>query len=61
MEATTLGFAELFAVVSGLVEIGANHIDMVYVEPESYMRAHPGGDQFALSETTLGYRLRFQA
>lgn len=56
LEATTLGFAELFALVSGLFEVGAEEIDIVYVEPESYTRTYPGGSQFALSETTLGYQ-----
>ena len=56
LEATTLGFAELFVLVSGLVEAGAEQIDIVYVEPESYTRTHPGADQFALSETTRGYQ-----
>lgn len=56
LEATTLGFAELFALVSGLVEVGAQQIDIVYVEPENYARTHPGADQFALSETTRGYQ-----
>ncbi|WP_423200691.1 Tetrapyrrole methylase domain-containing protein (plasmid) [Cupriavidus sp. H19C3] len=56
LEATTLGFAELFALVSGLVETGADRIEIVYVEPESYTRTHPGADQFALSETTRGYQ-----
>lgn len=56
LEATTLGFAELFALVSGLVEAGVANIDIVYVEPESYTRAFPGGDLFALSDTTLGYQ-----
>jgi hypothetical protein len=56
LEATTLGFAELFALVSGLVEVRAANIDIVYVEPESYTRAFPGGELFALSETTLGYQ-----
>jgi hypothetical protein len=56
LEATTLGFAELFALVSGLVEVQAGTIEVVYVEPASYTRTHPGGDQFALTETTLGYQ-----
>ena len=56
LEATTLGFAELFTLVSGLVELDCGQIDMVYVEPENYTRRQPGGDQFALSETTLGYQ-----
>lgn len=55
LEATTLGFAELFSIISGLIENGAKQIDIVYVEPESYTRTHPGGDQFALTETTRGY------
>jgi hypothetical protein len=56
LEATTLGFAELFALVSGLVELQSRTIEMVYVEPESYTRTYPGGDQFALTETTQGYQ-----
>jgi hypothetical protein len=56
LEATTLGFAELFTLVSGLVELDCRQIEMVYVEPENYTRRQPGGDQFALSETRLGYQ-----
>ena len=56
LEATTLGFAELFVLVSGFAEIGCDQIDIVYVEPASYTRTHPGGDQFALSDATHGYQ-----
>ncbi len=55
LEATTLGFAELFAIVSGIVDIGIKQIDIVYVEPENYTKI-PGGDQFSLTETTRGYQ-----
>ena len=55
LEATTLGFAELFSVIHALLQKGTNRIEIVYVEPAQYSRLRPGGDQFALSEPTRGY------
>lgn len=56
LEATTLGFAELFVLVSGLIEIGVTSLEVVYVEPAEYMRTQRGADQFALTEKTYGYQ-----
>lgn len=56
LEATTLGFAELFALVSGLIDLGATCLEIVYAEPDAYTRTQPGAVQFALTETTHGYQ-----
>ena len=56
LESTTLGFAELFSIVNVLVQTKVPSIDIVYVEPLSYSRVHPGADQFALSEPTRAYQ-----
>lgn len=55
LEATTLGFAELFCATNALLASGATSVNMIYVEPAQYQRARPGGDQFELSEPTRGY------
>lgn len=55
LEATTLGFAELFCATNALLNSGATSVDIIYVEPAQYQRASPGGDQFVLSEPTRGY------
>ncbi len=55
LEATTLGFAELFCATNALLANGATSIDIIYVEPARYQRASPSGDQFELSEPTRGY------
>lgn len=55
LEATTLGFAELFCAVNALIAQGATTVNIIYVEPEQYQRVSPGADQFALSEPTRGY------
>ena len=55
LEATTLGFAELFCATNGLLSCGATSVTIIYVEPEQYLREKPGGDQFVLSEPTRGY------
>ncbi len=56
LEATTLGFAELFLVINSLIQLRTERIEIVYAEPASYNRVYKGGDQFALSETTRGYQ-----
>jgi hypothetical protein len=55
LEATTLGFAELFCAANALLLLGASTINIIYVEPGEYTRESYGADQFALSEPTRGY------
>lgn len=55
LEATTLGFAELFCAVNALLANGATTVNIIYVEPGEYTRVSKGADQFALSEPTRGY------
>lgn len=55
LEATTLGFAELFCAANALLTGGATIINIIYVEPAEYTRVSKGADQFALSEPTRGY------
>lgn len=55
LEATTLGFAELFCAVNALLASGATTVNIIYVEPGEYTRVSKGADQFALSEPTRGY------
>ena len=56
LEATTLGFAELFSIIGCFVRAKVPGLEIIYVEPRSYSRVHPGGDLFALSEPTRGYQ-----
>lgn len=55
LEATTLGFAELFCAVNALLTSGATSINIIYVEPAKYTRDSNGAEMFALSEPTRGY------
>jgi len=55
LEATTLGFAELFCAVNALLSRGVTTLNIIYVEPDEYTRVSKGGSQFALSEPTRGY------
>lgn len=55
LEATTLGFAELFSSIRALIEVGTRRIEIIYVEPLDYTRPK-GEDQFSLSEEINGYR-----
>lgn len=55
LEATTLGFAELFCAANALLANGANTLNIIYVEPGEYTRVSSGADRFALSEPTRGY------
>jgi len=55
LEATTLGFAELFCATNALLANGASVVNIIYVEPAQYQRTRPGGDQFELSQPTRGY------
>lgn len=55
LEATTLGFAELFCAANALLATGATTLNIIYVEPGEYTRVSKGAHQFALSEPTRGY------
>lgn len=55
LEATTLGFAELFCATNALLSSGATSISIIYVEPAEYTRDGKGAELFALSEPTRGY------
>ncbi|MGE1093643.1 hypothetical protein [Pseudomonas sp. 29] len=55
LEATTLGFSELFLSIRALIDLGADRIEIIYVEPLDYTRRQ-GGDQYALSELIKGYK-----
>ena len=55
LEATTLGFAELFCATNALLSGGATSISIIYVEPAEYTRDGKGAELFALSEPTRGY------
>lgn len=56
LESTTLGFAELFLLIRGLVDLSMSRFQIIYVEPDDYTRTKPGSDSFALSELNAGYR-----
>jgi hypothetical protein len=56
LEATTLGFAELFVLISGFIQRGVDALDVVYVEPSNYTRSASGLDSFSLSERAYGYQ-----
>ena len=55
LEATSMGFAEMFSVINALVRRRVERVNIVYAEPASYKRATEA-DQFALSEIIKGYR-----
>ncbi|WP_175831356.1 hypothetical protein [Burkholderia cepacia] len=55
LEATTLGFAELFCAVNALLAGGATSVNIIYVEPAEYTRDGKSAELFALSEPTRGY------
>lgn len=54
LEATTLGFAELFSTIKALIELGKGRIEVIYVEPLDYTKPS-GTDQYALSDLIKGY------
>jgi hypothetical protein len=62
LEATTLGFVELFLALRALFEYGASEVDILYVEPDSYAKPHRSRSmllsrrEFELSEDVPGYR-----
>ncbi|HZG18626.1 MAG TPA: hypothetical protein VE092_01320 [Herbaspirillum sp.] len=55
LEATTLGFAELFCIVRALIALGIKVFTTIYVEPANYTKP-VGGNSFALSELIADYR-----
>ncbi|MGB7815559.1 MAG: hypothetical protein WBL28_04325 [Methylotenera sp.] len=56
LDATTLGFSELFFAIKSLVDLNVNDFLIIYVEPRDYSRTTPGADSFALSELNAGYK-----
>ncbi|HEJ2935018.1 hypothetical protein [Pseudomonas aeruginosa] len=54
LEATTLGFAELFSTIRALIDIGVKRVEVIYVEPLDYTKPK-GADQYALSDLIKGY------
>lgn len=56
LDATTLGFSELFLAIKSLVDLNINRFLIIYVEPSNYSRTMPGADSFALSELNAGYK-----
>lgn len=56
LDATTLGFSELFLAIKSLVDLGVKQFLIIYVEPSDYSRTMPGADSFALSELNAGYK-----
>ena len=56
IEATTLGFAEMFFVIKALTELKISEYIVLYVEPAEYNREKKGSDRFAISEINSGYR-----
>jgi hypothetical protein len=55
LEATTLGFPELFLVIEYLVVSGIEQFLVLYVEPQEYNKESSNSDFFALSELNAGY------
>lgn len=56
LDATTLGFAELFLAIKSLIDLDIGNFLILYVEPAIYNRTTPGADSFALSELNAGYK-----
>lgn len=56
LDATTLGFSELFFAIKSLVDLNVSEFLIIYVEPSDYSRTTPGADSFALSELNAGYK-----
>lgn len=56
LEATTLGFSEIFITIKSLIDLGISSFLVIYVEPTDYSRTTPGADSFALSELNAGYK-----
>lgn len=56
LDATSLGFSELFLIIKSITDLNINHFLIIYLEPSEYTKSAPGGDSFALSELNAGYR-----
>lgn len=55
LEATTLGFAELFCVTRALIASNIHTLQVIYAEPSKYNKPDGGGESYALSEIINGY------
>ena len=55
LEATTLGFAELFLAIRSLIYVGHKRVEIVYVEPLDYSREKSGNGEFSLSDLITGF------
>lgn len=55
LEATTLGFAELFCLTRALIASGKHTFQITYAEPAKYNKPAGGGESYALSEIITGY------
>ncbi len=55
LEATTLGFAELYCAIRAIIELKINRFHIIYGEPDNYFQDTPGTDSFELSDLIVGY------
>ena len=55
LEATTLGFAELFCLVRSLRVLGIESFQILYAEPSSYFKPSGATDAYELSDMISGY------
>lgn len=55
LEATTLGFAELFCIIRAFIAHKVSNLDIIYAEPNEYTKPPGSGDAYALSELITGY------
>lgn len=55
LEATTLGFAELFCLIRALIASGRHTFQITYAEPSRYNKPVGSGESHALSELINGY------
>jgi hypothetical protein len=55
LEATTLGFAELFCLTRALIASGVQTFQVTYAEPAKYNKPAGSGESYALSEIINGY------
>jgi hypothetical protein len=55
LEATTLGFAELFCLIRGLIASGKHTFQITYAEPARYNKPLGGGESYALSDIINDY------
>lgn len=54
IEATTLGFSELFCIIRSLILMKHYEFEIVYIEPLDY--SHATSNSFSLSEKIVGYQ-----